>query len=194
MLLFIDACVRGEQSRTKALCNYFLDSYMRLHPKEERVDVQVGGGRFLPLGSEAVAQRDAHVQAQAWHLPQFDAARQFAQADKIVIGAPYWDVSFPAALKCYIEHICVNGIAFRYTQTGVETLCKAQAMLYITTAGGNMEHANHGFTYLQDLFASMFGTARQECVSAQMLDVQGQNTQAILAAARAQLDEVARRF
>lgn len=192
MVLFIDACVRGEQSRTKALSVHFLRSYARLHPDEEVETVRVDGGRFLPLTCEDLAQRDA--QAQAWQQPMFDAARLFARADKIVIAAPYWDLSFPAALKCYLEHISVCGITFRYVPEGVLPLCKADSVLYITTAGGKMAHANHGYTYIQGLFGSMFGVARQHCVAAELLDVEGQDIEGILSAARRELEDFAGKF
>ena len=36
----------------------------------------------------------------------------------------YWDLSFPAALKIYIEHAAVMGVTFHYTEEGrCEGLC-----------------------------------------------------------------------
>ena len=52
----------------------------------------------------------------AFQDPLFGLARQFAAADRIVIAAPYWDLSFPAALKQYVEQINVLGITFIYTR------------------------------------------------------------------------------
>ena len=43
-------------------------------------------------------------------------AKQFAGADTIVIAAPFWDLSFPAILKTYIENIYVTGIVSRYSK------------------------------------------------------------------------------
>ena len=40
----------------------------------------------------------------------FDLAKQFAEADEVIIAAPFWDLSFPAALKQYFEQINVLGI------------------------------------------------------------------------------------
>lgn len=65
----------------------------------------------------------------------FDIGKDFAEADEIVIGAPYWDLSFPAALKIYIEHAAVMGVTFHYTEEGrCEGLCRAKHLTYITTA------------------------------------------------------------
>ena len=40
----------------------------------------------------------------------FDYANAMAQADMIVIAAPYWDMSFPASLKIFLEAASVVGI------------------------------------------------------------------------------------
>ena len=48
----------------------------------------------------------------------FRYARQFAAADKIVIAAPLWDLSFPAQLKVYLENIYVTGIVTKYSDAG----------------------------------------------------------------------------
>ena len=64
-------------------------------------------------------------------------ARLFADADLVVVGAPYWDLSFPALLKIYIENIMVLGVTFIYGERGqVIPLGRAGRMFYISTAGG----------------------------------------------------------
>ena len=49
-------------------------------------------------------------------IPSSTCRSSSPKADEIVIGAPYWDLSFPAALKVYIEHVSVCDIAFHYTE------------------------------------------------------------------------------
>lgn len=51
-------------------------------------------------------------------------AEQFAQADEIVVAAPYWDLSFPSILKVYLERVCVTGITFHYVENREEGLCR----------------------------------------------------------------------
>lgn len=68
--------------------------------------------------------------------PMFRYAKQFANADEIVVAAPFWDLSFPAKLKIYLEQIAVAGITFRYTNGRPTGLCKAKKLTYITTSGG----------------------------------------------------------
>ena len=90
--------------------------------------------------------------------PMFDLAKQFAEADRIVIAAPYWDLSFPASLKQYFEQINVQGITFVYTPEGVpQGLCRAKQLLYVTTAGGNYVPEEFGFGYVKALAQNFYG-------------------------------------
>lgn len=56
-----------------------------------------------PAGLET---RDAPLKQGRLDDAMFRFSHQFAAADKIVIAAPYWDLSFPAILKTYIEGLC----------------------------------------------------------------------------------------
>ena len=53
----------------------------------------------------------------------FDLASQFQQADEIVIAAPYWDLSFPAILKLYLENIYVTGVFRNIPKQAGRTAC-----------------------------------------------------------------------
>ena len=123
MILFVNACVRGE-SRTRRLAEALLDRLggemeeVRLH----EIDFPVVDEAFL-------TERDRLIAQEKWGHPMFELARQFAAADQIVIAAPYWDLSFPAALKQYFEQINVLGITFAYTPEGVpKGLCRARKL------------------------------------------------------------------
>ena len=110
----------------------------------------------------------------------FDPAHEVAQANLVVIGAPYWDLTFPAALKVYLEWASMLGITFRYTQEGEQVgMSRAGELVFITTAGGPLEGQNYGFDYLKGL-AAMFGIPSARCLSAQELDIQGNDQEAIL--------------
>ena len=83
-VLYINACARSE-SRTDRIARALLE---RLGGLQE--EVKLAEMDLQPLSEEA-DYTDA----------MFDLARQFQQADEIVIAAPYWDLSFPAILKLY---------------------------------------------------------------------------------------------
>ena len=86
-------------------------------------------------------------------------------------GSPYWDLGFPAALKVYLEWACTLGITFGYTQAGEQRgLCRAERLIYITTAGGPLEDRNFGYEYVRGV-AGMLGITNTHCVAAQGLDI-----------------------
>ena len=62
-------------------------------------------------------------------------ARRIAQASRLVIAAPFWDMSFPSALKVFIENMSLFGVTFNSDATHCYGLCKCQKVLYITTRG-----------------------------------------------------------
>ena len=67
---------------------------------------------FPAVDEDFLRRRDQLIASGDFQDPLFALARQFAQAEIIVIAAPYWDLSFPAVLKQYLEHINVLGITF----------------------------------------------------------------------------------
>ncbi len=79
-----------------------------------------------------------------------------AQADEIVVAAPYWDSKFPSILKVYLEHVCVTGITFHYVGYETQGLCKAKKAVYISTAGGFVGAHHLGEEYIQTVFQAMF--------------------------------------
>ena len=122
MTLYINCCVR-EESRTKRLAKAVLHKlggdFTELNLYEENLK---------PLDRETLNRRTALIEKGDYSDPMFDYAKQFANADTIVIAAPYWDLSFPSTLKIYIENIYVTGIVSAYDESGMPVgLCKARS-------------------------------------------------------------------
>ena len=178
MILFINACVRAD-SRTKRLADRFLanrnNAFEEVRPAEIR----------FPVTDEAFLQeRDRLIREGRFDHPAFALARQFAKAKEILIAAPYWDLSFPAALKQYLEQINVVGITFRYTPEGIpEGLCRAQRLTYITTAGGDFCPEEYGFGYVKALAQSFYGIREIRRIQATGLDIDGADTERIMRSA-----------
>lgn len=173
--LFVNACVR-EESRTLALCRTYL---ARLAEQEPILlqEIELNESNLQPLTRTTLAQRVEDLRNGA--LDAYQYARDFAAADRIVIGTPYWDFSCPALLKTYLEHVCVNGITFGYP-SGVPTgLCSAQELIYITTAGGYLAEQNSLELYLKELCA-LFGIPQLKFYKAEGLDIYGNDVEAIL--------------
>lgn len=175
MILFINACVR-EESRTKRLADCLL-SKMEGEVEELRLsDVS------FPLVDERFLQnRDHLIACEDYDNPLFDLARQFAGAEQIVIAAPYWDLSFPAVLKQYIEQINVVGITFMYTPEGIpKGLCRAKELYYVMTAGGMYVPEEFGYGYVKALARNFYGIEECKLIQAAGLDVDGADVEEIM--------------
>ena len=198
-LLFINACVRGEQSRSLKLARHFLDRWQKAHADGVITEVDLCKDRPVPQYPEVLAERDALWNAGKLDHPMFDLAHQFAAADKIVMAAPFWDLSFPAILKIYLERISVTNITFGYDEQGHNMgLCKADKLLLITTRGGNFSlpetaWMEMGARQLEALCA-MYGIPSFQCLAAEGLDDIRNDKEAILAEAMGRADAMAEVF
>ncbi len=116
-VLFVDCCIRREASRTKKLAEAFL-SALPSDCAVTRLDLMAEDISYFK--DSYFAQREQLLAAGEQDHPRFRYAHQFAQADRIVIAAPFWDLSFPALLKVYIEQVSVDGITFGSTESGLQ--------------------------------------------------------------------------
>ena len=198
-LLFVNACVRGERSRTLALARHFLSEYQKSHPEVTVTERNLMTERLEPQYPEVLDRRDALWSAGKLDDPSFDAAWQFARADKIVIAAPFWDLSYPAILKIYLERISVTNITFGYDADGNSVgLSRAEKLLLITTRGGNFslpetEWMESGARHLKALCA-MYGIPDFQLLCAEGLDDVRNDKAALLAGAMAQAGALAPNF
>ena len=191
MILFINACVRKE-SRTKILADRLLAELKEDTKCNPENDIKNTAENVIeelrleemsfPAADEAFLQkRDALLAAGKFEDPLFAPARQFASADTIVIAAPYWDLSFPAALKQYIEQINVVGITFEYTPEGFPRgLCRAKKLYYVMTAGGTYVPEEFGYGYVKALAQNFYGIQDVELIKAVGLDIIGADVNKII--------------
>ena len=132
-LLFVNACIR-ENSRTEELSRQYLKNLENEYQIEE---VQLSKLDIRPFDAAMLKERDEDIFQGRFDSEKYFPAHQFAEADSIVIAAPYWDCLFPAVLRVYLEHICVTGITFAYGENGkLIKKCHADQLNYITTCGG----------------------------------------------------------
>ncbi len=179
--LFVDCCIRREESRTKRLADSFL---ARLSPDYavQRLTLMEEG--LQPLMGDFFAARQALLAAGKLEHPRFRYARQFADADLVVIAAPFWDLSFPALLKIYIENITVEGITFGCNENGCYGICKGQNLVFLTARGGvytgtTLEQGSRQWEAL----SRFFGFKGYHCIAAEGLDIAPEKAEEILAEA-----------
>ena len=175
-ILFVNACVRTE-SRTRIVADKLLQQLGRPYDEVKLWEIS-----FPVVDEDFLRHRDRLISDRNFHDPLFDLARQFAEAETIVIAAPYWDLSFPASLKQYIEQINVLGITFEYSDEGTPIgLCKANRLFYVSTAGGTFVPEEFGFGYIESLARNFYGIRDVRRIIATGLDIVGADVEGILA-------------
>ena len=128
-LVVINACVRQEESRTLRIAEPIIGALSKRYDTV-RYDLPEMDG-IVPLTPDMYAGR-GRGEVPSWALA---AAREIASADRILIAAPFWDMSFPAVLKCFFEQTSLFDVTFTDTGKTCIGLCKAPKVLYITTRG-----------------------------------------------------------
>ena len=173
-ILFVNACIRPN-SRTLELAKYVIE---RLSGQVEEVNLYEKD--LSPLTLKEMELRDKSAKNKDFSNAIFTLPKQFAEADVIVIAAPYWDMMFPAVVKNYLENVTVNGLTFAYGKNGIPYgLCKAKKLVYVTTSGGPIIY-NFGYDYVSALAKGFYGITEVQSVSAQGLDIYGADVPKIM--------------
>lgn len=164
-LLYIDACIRDEQSRTKRIATPIVEV---LKQKYEVQTLVINDLDLSIVKKELITKRnngDIDPQVMSW-------AESVRDADRIVIAAPFWDMSIPAALKNFLELCSIFDVTFKSDDKTCYGNCKAEKMLYITTRGMDIDTGDvleQGSSYLKAL-SWLWGIGPLEVVSAQNMD------------------------
>ena len=174
-ILFINACVRAD-SRTLELSRHLISNL-----KGNVTEVNLYKENILPLNIEGLQKRELHD----YSGEEFKFAKEFRDADIIIVAAPFWDLSFPSMLKVYFENITVSGLTFEYSDKGRPVgKCNAEKLCYVTTSGGYIGENNFGFEYVSALAKNFFGIEDVSFYSAEGLDISGADVKAIMEKAK----------
>lgn len=185
-ILYVNACVRKD-SRTAKLAKKLL-TRLGDKPYEEIILEDI---RFPVVNEAFLNKRDRLISSGNLQDPMFDIARQFSEAETIVIAAPYWDMSFPAMLKQYLEQVNVVGITFKYSEDGVPVgLCRANRLIFVTTAGGCYVPDMYGFGYVRELAQAYYGIQEVLKIEAAGLDIDGADIEKLMKDAEAAVEAV----
>lgn len=190
--LFVNACIRGEESRTYQLCRDYIEKFQKAKAGEDWIleEVNLNELELQPLNKARLEQRDSLAEAGGFGDSEFDLAKQIIKADHILIGAPYWDLSFPAKLKMYLERCSVTGLTFIYSPEGIPAgQCRASSLSYITTSGSPIGNFNFGYDYVKGLCA-LFGIKKTYFASAEELDIIGKDVQKIMMDAKDKITDI----
>jgi len=183
-VLYIKANAKPEgTSRTFKVSDKFIEEYRKLNPNDEIItlDLYKEGIGFL---TEDGISLHRPAPGEGKNHPILKYAYQFAEADKYIIAAPFWNLSFPAIIKAYIDYVCVTGITFKYTAKGPVGLCVGKKAVHIVGRGGAYSEQpaasyEMGDRYLKTIFGFM-GITDFTTIAADKLDVIGEDVNAIV--------------
>lgn len=163
-LVYIDACLR-EGSRTKVIAQRLIEELALRYEVEK---VELSQRSYPVVGREILQDRANGIVPQEYA----ELARRIAAADRIVIAAPFWDMSFPSALKVFLENMSLFGITFDSNASECVGLCRAEKLLYITTRGMNISTGDpleQATPYIKAI-SHLWGIGELTVVSAQNMD------------------------
>ena len=176
-LLFVNACMR-EESRTERLARAWLERY-----EGEVEELRLAELGVAPLDAERLRTYSAGVAAARYDDELFAFAQQFAEADEVLIAAPFWNYGIPAHLHAYLELVCSQGVTFDVDATGAYvSLVRAQRLTFITTAGGAEpdELDDHAFGYVRTLSTRFWHIPDVRCIAAWSADASSTSVDAVL--------------
>lgn len=163
-IIFIDACMRAG-SRTKRIAERIIEELSGRYCIET---IRLGEADYPIVDNRILEERNNGTVPKA----HAELAGRIAAADRIVIAAPFWDMSFPSALKVFFENMSLFGITFDSNDKECYGLCKAEKVMYITTRGMDIstgDQLEQATPYIRAL-SHLWGWGELTVISAQNMD------------------------
>lgn len=163
-IIFIDACMRAG-SRTKRIAERIIEELSCRYCIET---IRLGEADYPVVDNRILEDRNNGTVPKA----HAELAGRIAAADRIVIAAPFWDMSFPSALKVFFENMSLFGITFDSNDKECYGLCKAEKVMYITTRGMDISTGDpleQATPYIRAL-SHLWGWGELTVISAQNMD------------------------
>jgi len=174
-LLHLDSSARGAASMSRRLTREYADAWLAARPGADVVfrDLVL---EPLPLVSDswvraAFSDPGGHDGAARFALSRSDVlVEELRAADTVVLGAPVYNFSVPAALKAWIDLVARAGKTFAYDASGPRGLLSGTRVVIVATSGSGPQALasmgmDHHDSYLRGFFGFL-GLTDVEVVSA----------------------------
>ncbi|MDK0538167.1 FMN-dependent NADH-azoreductase [Clostridium perfringens] len=178
-VLYIKANLKNEgESRTFKVSDSFVEEYKKNNPEDEIITLDLYKENIDFLRADDLGKLFGPKDEESKNNSILKYAYQFADADKYIIAAPMWNLSFPAILKAYIDYVSVSGITFKYTAEGPVGLLNNKKAVHIVSRGGAYDNSSYemGDRYLRTILG-FFGIKDIETIAIDNLDVMGVNVE-----------------
>ncbi|EHR9038523.1 NAD(P)H-dependent oxidoreductase [Clostridium perfringens] len=176
-VLYVKANIKNEgESRTFKVSDSFVEEYKKNNPEDEIITLDLYKENIDFLRVDDLGKLFGPKDEESKNNSILKYAYQFADADKYIIAAPMWNLSFPAILKAYIDYVSVSGITFKYTAEGPVGLLNNKKAVHIVSRGGGYDNSPYemGDIYLRTILG-FFGIKDIETIAIDNLDVMGVN-------------------
>ena len=164
-LLYIDACIRGNESRTRRIA----DPIVRILEEKYAIERFILNDMSLEIVQKDLIHKRLNGDIDPAVLTWAETVRD---ADRIVIAAPFWDMSIPTALKNFFELCSILDVTFKTNDRSCYGNCKAKKLLYITTRGMDIatgDPLEQATPYLKAL-SWLWGIGPLEVIAAKNMD------------------------
>ncbi|EOU2040331.1 MAG: FMN-dependent NADH-azoreductase [Clostridium perfringens] len=178
-VLYIKANIKNEgESRTFKVSDSFVEEYKKNNPEDEIITLDLYKENIDFLRADDLGKLFGPKDEESKNNSILKYAYQFADADKYIIAAPMWNLSFPAILKAYIDYVSVSGITFKYTAEGPVGLLNNKKAVHIVSRGGGYDNSPYemGDRYLRTILG-FFGIKDIGTIAIDNLDVIGVNVE-----------------
>ena len=163
-LFYIDSCLRLG-SNTKKIADALID---RLSERYEVETIKLSDYDFPVVKDDILNERSSGYVPEEY----VQIARKIAAADRLVIASPFWDMSFPNALKVFLENMSLFNVTFASNEKECYGLCKAEKVLYINTRGMNIKTGDvmeQATPYIKAI-SKLWGLGELHVIAAQNMD------------------------
>lgn len=196
-VLFIKSSLSGDAGQSSQLLAHF-DAQLPASVQRSVIDVIAEAKPHLTMAEMGAwmtdaAQRTAE-QAAAEALSS-EAIAAVQAADLIVVGVPMYNFAVPSQLKAWLDRLARAGVTFKYTAQGPVGLLADKPVIFVFTRGGLYQGTamDSQTPYLQTFF-NFIGLKDQHLVFAEGLNMGPEAAEQAKTAAKAQLEQLARRF
>ena len=137
-ILHVSCSPRGQAAESYRLSRTIIGFLLQAHPDAVVVDRAIGGGQLSPIDEAyAISQQSSADVSQAGSMAQSEAlVRELESADIVVISTPMHNLTVPAALKTWIDHVVRARRTFAHGPAGkIGTLSDRPVFVAIASGG-----------------------------------------------------------
>jgi FMN-dependent NADH-azoreductase len=137
-ILHVSCSPRGEASESYRLSRNIIGYLRRLHPEATVVDRVIGGVGLPPIDEDyAVSQQSAaDVSGEGSMAVSEELVQELERSDVVVISTPMHNLTLPAALKAWIDHVVRARRTFNMTPAGKVGALRDRPVFVAIASGG----------------------------------------------------------